>query len=242
VFVLAVLGVDVLSGGKVREWTRLPASEAWRWGAYVVSSIGASGFFSSRASLAKENAALREEVAELRERSALFSTLLAENEELRSLARVAEEGRGITAPILSSTNASPYGTFYVGAGRGDAVVYGSIVETSGGFVIGRITDVDNRRSIVTELLAPNASVDAVVRGAGVSVEGQGGGNGRITVPRGLSIEPGDTLTSPLFRGRPIAVVGHVESDPASAYETAYVRLPVTVSSLRFVYIVPGSAE
>jgi cell shape-determining protein MreC len=242
VFALAVLGVDVISGGKIREWVRVPASAAWRWSAGVVHGIGGSGFFSSRAGLARENAALRQEIADLKERTALYSALRADYDELRALLDVVEEGRGITAPILSSASASPYGTFLVGAGRADAITYGSTVLSSGGFVVGRITDVDNRRSVVTELLAPGALTDALLRGAGVSIEGQGGGNGRVKIPRGLAVLPGDVLTSAVFGSKPVAVVGEVESDPGSAFSTVYVRLPQSVSSLRFVYIVPAENE
>lgn len=240
ILVLVIVAVDVVSDGKVREVVRVPSSALWQIVAEVPTRIGATGFFSSRRSLAAENAALRRELADLKERSATLSVLAAENEELRSLLAVVEEGQGITAPVLSSTRASPYGTFLVGAGQADSVSYGSIVVTSGGFVIGRVTDVDSRRAVVTELLAPGASVDAVVRKAGISVEGQGGGNGRARVPRGLDIREGDPLTSSVLGGRPIAVVGSVKSDPSSPWSTLFVRLPSPISALRFVYIIPDA--
>lgn len=236
VTVLILFAIDTVSGGMLRRVVRAPVSALSEWSVALSERIGATGFFSSRRALAAENKALRQEMVLLESRAAAYAAVKQENDELRRVLNVATHPHGITASVVSSTEASPYGTFWVGAGESDSVLYGSLVETAEGFIIGRITDVDTHRSLVTELFAPGASTPATLRGAPITIEGRGGGNGRTKVPRGMPLEVGDVVTSALFGGRPVAVVGSVETSAAEAFATVSIRLPVTVESLGFVYI------
>ena len=85
----------------------------------------------------EENAALREQISRLEERSAAYQVLVEENKSLREMTRAASLGVGVTAPVISSFRASPYGTFLIGAGSADGISPGDIVLSSENFVIGR---------------------------------------------------------------------------------------------------------
>lgn len=209
----------------------------------IERSISGSGFFSTRRALLAENAALTEQVAQFQERSAAYRVLKDENNALRELLNVAEVAQGknkesgITAPVVSSFRASPYGTFHVGAGSADSVAEGSLVLSAENFVIGRIESAGAHASLVRELFAPNVSVDAVLRGIGVAVQGQGGGNARADVPRQAEVAVGDPVISAAFGGRAIGVVGNVSEDAGNAYKRVHIYLPVNLPVLQFVYIV-----
>lgn len=235
--------MDALSGGKIRSLARAAGSQIWKFGSSISESIAESGFISSRRALIEENSALTQQIAQMQERSAAYLVLQDENQALREILRVADITQstkkeiGITAPIVSSFRSSPYGTFQVGAGRADSVSPGDIVLSSENFAIGRIEETDLHTALVREIFAPSVSSDALLRGVGVAVEGQGGGNARTSVPRQTAVAVGDAVVSPIFRARAIGIVGKISEDSGSAYKRVDIYLPVNLSALQFVYIV-----
>ena len=243
IFVFVIFGIDALLGGRVRGLVRVGGTYIYRAGADTLVRIADSGFFSSRRTLSEDNRALRERVAELLVRAAAVQVLKDENASLRAIVHLAEAEKGITAPVVSSVRSSPYGTFSIGAGTEDGVTEGSLVMTGdsagGGFVVGRVSDVGRHTALVRELFAPDTSIPVVIRGAGVTAEGRGGGNARTEIPRGLDVAAGDSVTSRLFGGRAVGIVGSVLSEPSSATSEVYIGLPVNLAALQFVYVIPA---
>ena len=243
IFVFVIFGIDALFGGKVRSLVRAGGMYVYRAGAGTLVRIADSGFFSARRTLSEDNRSLRERVAELEVRAAAVQVLKDENGSLRAIVHLAEAEKGITAPVVSSVRSSPYGTFSIGAGTEDGVVEGSLVMTGdssgGGFVVGRVSDVGKHTALVLELFAPNTSIPVVIRGASTSAEGRGGGNARAEIPRGLPVAVGDPVTSRLFGGRAVGIVGSVLSVPSSATSEVYIGLPVNLAALQFVFIIPA---
>lgn len=234
--------LDVLSGGSVRHQLRGGAVLLGGWSSYVGGSITGSGFFRTRASLEAQNRSLAEELAQYEERAGAYEVLRVENEELRAYVRLVEsisgDAQGVTAPVVSSVRTSPYGTFLIGAGEAEGIVRGSLVLTSGGFVVGTVTDTGAHTATVEEVFAPGASVEAIVGGASFTASGSGGGNARAKVPRALSIRINEPVFAPQFGQRPIGIVGSIASSTASASQELFIVLPVNLSSLRYVYILP----
>lgn len=230
---------DVASGGLLRGAARSFSTVVWNATSRIESAIFGSGFFSSRRALSSENDALKKRIADLEAELAGQQLMRDENAELRSLVRLAESVNGIAAPIISSVRSSPYGTFMIGAGSADGISAGSIVMAGGerGFVIGEVAEADEHSSLVKEIFAPGASAEGTLRGAALVFEGQGGGNARAEAPRALSVGEGDPVTSARFSGRLIGIVGAVSSDSSSALRTLYIRTPVNLSELQFVYVV-----
>ena len=241
--ILALFIFDALSGGKLRSLVRGAGASLWGFGVSVQESIHDSGFLSTRRGLVGENSALSGQIAQLQERAAAYQVLKDENSALRDMLRVAGTARGqnkesgITAPIVSSFRASPYGTFQVGAGFSDSVSPGDIVLSAENFVIGRVEASDSESSLVRAIFAPGVSSDAVIRGVGVAVEGQGGANARTIMPRRSEVAVGDPVISAVLGSRAIGVVGNISEDSGSAYKSVGIYLPVNLSALQFVYIV-----
>lgn len=235
IVILLIFGVDFLSGGFIRDVFRGGAGMIWNASVSVRTGIARSGFFSSRSSIATENAELRDQLNQVQERAAAYSVLLDENKELRSLLNLAQQERGITAPIVSSFRASPYGTFLIGVGHG-AVVEGAYVVTEGGFVVGRVAEVGTNTSLVRGIFAADNQIEAIVGGEALVVEGQGGGNARTNAPRSIVLSQGDPVIVPTLGGRPIGIVGRVESDASGADQRVFIQLPVNLSALRYVFI------
>lgn len=229
--------VDVLSGGKIRAEVRAGSAIVARWGETSARTIFGSGFFSSRASLSAQNRSLTEQLQQYEERASAHVVLQEENAQLRDIVHLAQNSPGITAPVVSSMRSSPYGTFLIGAGEADGIVRGDIVLTSSGFVVGRVSDTALHTALVLEALAPSASIDAVVGGNAIVVEGKGGGNGRGSVPRDLGVRRGDSVTVPSYGGRSLGLVGEVASSTSGGAQDVYIRIPVNLAALQFVYVV-----
>ncbi len=188
-----------------------------------------------------ENDALRAQVATMQEKAALYDVLKNENDSLQQIVHLVDHVSGVTAPIVSSIYASPYGTFMIGAGTDDGVATGSIVLSgdADGFVIGRVASAGKDHSLVVQTFAPGVSVDVVVDGASIAAAGKGG-NAIASAPRGLSIAEGDPVRAPAYGNMVVGVVGAVHSDAASAAQTVYIALPVALGSSTFVYVIPSS--
>ncbi len=234
--------LDVMTGGSIRHRLRGGVVVMAGWSRRVGQSIVGTGLFATRASLEVQNRSLAEELAQFEERAGGYEALRAENEELRAFVRLSESlssaAQGVTAPVVSSARTSPYGTFLIGAGVEEGITPGSLVLTSGGFVVGKVTDVGKHTSVVTEIFAPGASVETVVGGAPFPATGSGGGNARVKVPRALTVKVQDSVVAPELGQRPVGIVGSIASSSASASQEVFIVLPVNISSLKYVYILP----
>lgn len=238
-FVLIVCAVDIFSGGSIRARLQGSFSGLYLATAQIRSVIFDSGYFMTHRSLAEHNSALQEQLYKNAEKAAAYDVQVQENNALRALVHLSETEEGITAPIVSSVRSSPYGTFLIGAGASDPIQVGSLVLTEGGFVVGKISEVREKTSLVLEIFGGGSYVDMTIQSAQAVAEGRGGGNARVAMPRGIEITVGDVATSPSLRGRPIGLVGKIETSAASAEQTVYVRIPVNLSSLTYVYVVPA---
>lgn len=234
--VLLVL-VDIVSGGVLRHTARSAGAFVWQAGTSVTKTLADTGFFATRAMLEDRIRSLTEEVERLRGDSANYTVLKEENERLHELVHLAAQAQGITAPVVSSVRSSPFGTFLIKAGTGDGVKTGDVVIAPGGFAIGTVADVGGGFSSVVQIFSPQSSLDAYVGGARVKVDGRGGGNAYARLPHGLSVNEGDVVSAPQFGGKPIGIVGGTASS-SSAYSDVYIGLPLSLDSLRYVYVVP----
>lgn len=240
--VVLVFVADALSGGSVRGIVRVGAARAWVAASQLMRPLSESGLFASRRALEAENTSLKQQLLTLQSRIADADALQNENESLRALVHLTLSGQGITAPVVSSFTSSPYGTFVIGAGSEDGITNGSLVLSGGsigGFVIGRVSDPDKHIALVTQLFAPNASVEATVHGVGIVATGSGGGNARAVVPHNAPIVNGDVVVSAGLGGRLIGIVGGVEEDTTGTNRTVYIGLPIDFAALQFVYVIPS---
>ncbi|MDO8514816.1 MAG: rod shape-determining protein MreC [bacterium] len=239
ILVVVLFIADIVSGGTLRYTLRSGVATFSSWVGSATGILGANEIFSSRRALESQNRSLSDTLAQLEDRAAGFDAIRVENEELRALLQVvqATSQKSVTAPVVSSIRSSPYGTFLIGAGSADGITRGSLVQTSGGFVVGKVSDMGAHTATVTEVFAPGVSLDAILGTAAISVRGSGGGNARAEAPRGLSIALGSPVFAPEFGQRAIGIVGAVASSSGSAVQDVFIRLPVNLASLKFVYVI-----
>jgi len=234
----SIFGFDFFTGGILRAYTRTAGSIVWTAASGTAGAIDISGVFATKRSLAKENASLVERLSQSEEQQSRFKALEAENAALREMAHLAQSQEGVTARVVSAFRSSPYGTFIIATGKNDGIKAGSLVLTSGGFVLGSVTSVDERTATVQSLFAPGAETDFHVSDLAFTATGRGGGNTKANVPRDASVAIGDVVIAPTFGGKAAGVVGSIESASSSATKTLFIRIPVNLATLIFVYVIP----
>ncbi|MBM3261143.1 rod shape-determining protein MreC [Candidatus Kaiserbacteria bacterium] len=234
--VVAIFLLDLATQGLIRSATQSAAASLSGTGIKTFEAIKESGIFRTRASLAAENEDLKARLATYESQALSFKALKEENKQLAEMARLAHADSGLTVSVVSAFRSSPYGTFLIGAGADDGITIGSLVLTDDGFVIGHVTDVSTRTALVSEILGPSKKIDAIVAGSATVFTGSGGGNARAQVPRDIEVSVGDRITSQDTHARTIGVVGKIESSPADAYSTVYMRLPQNIATLRHVFV------
>ncbi len=238
--VIIIFAADIASGGILRSFARGASASVSITGSRFIGAITDIGFFSSRRALTSENKVIKQELERLKIDSAEIKVLREEVRALRALVHLGERYAGITAPVVSSAANSPYGTFVIAAGEADGIAAGDLVlagAEDSSFVIGRVSETAKSRSLVTEIFAPGAHIEILIRGAPFTLEGRGGGNARIEVPASLEIEAGDPVFAPELGGLPVGSVGYIHEARSAAYKNIFIRNIMPISSLRFVYVI-----
>ncbi len=236
IVIVCLFGVDFVSDGILRRGVRTANDFSWQTLSVVGMRIKGTGFFTTRSRLAKENIALREQVARLQDTAAAYAALKADNDQLRSFLHVADTVRGITAPVTSSFTASPYGTFTIGAGSLDNVQKGTTVFTPDGFAIGRVEEVSARGALVVGIFSPGQRIDVRVGDTPLVLSGRGGGVAGADAPYRAKISVGDVAFAPSLGQVPVGIVGYVQEGDALASKNVLVRIPINLQSLSFVYV------
>lgn len=240
ILILAV-GVDIFLDGAIRSAARNTLVPIVRIGSGAVAAVSGGDFWSSRQSLLKENETLRSELDKMRARAIGFDAMQQEHDALQRMLHLADDDTaGITAPIISSFRASPYGTFLIGAGSEHGVAKGSIALSEGGFVMGVVEDVNRKNSLVRMVFAPGMKTDVVVGAIGFELTGKGGGNASAEVPIEAALTERSLVLAPVYESRPIGIIGKIESASSSAYADVHVVFPLNLNTVRYVYIVPGN--
>jgi len=238
ILIVILFILDALFGGPLRLALQSGAATVWKVTASARNAITGSGYFTSHRTLAQQNETLEEQLAASQSDAAAYQGLKEENDELRAFLHLASSTPGLTAPIVSSFRASPYGTFMIGAGTADGVVPGSIVMSTEDFAIGTVTSAEVHTALVTGSFASGSSIDVLIGTTAAVANGRGGGNAIAMVPREASIHENDAVVAPSLGSHQIGIVGHVDDSASSAEQTVYIQLPINLSSLRYVYIIP----
>lgn len=195
---------------------------------------GVSAYFISKKSLQNENENLRQK------NSALEFNLLREKvkskNELEELKEQEFSPTGIQSRVLIRPSFSPYDTLVIenkdGIGEGDNVfIMGSFV--------GNVTSIDGNSAVV-KLRSLSGEV-TVVRVGNIDAEaiGQGGGRFTITVPKDVEVNIDDIVTVPYLGPTIMGVIKEIETDDSGSFKVLYFSIPVSLSSISFVTVVPN---
>lgn len=197
-------------------------------------------YFKEKKSLEAENNEIKEKLNELESRKLFCLNTEKENEELRtSLFRAnAKKKEYIIAAILKRPPEIPYDTAILDAGADNGVVVGMTVTAYGETLIGHIAEVFKNSSKVKLISFPQEETSVILGGSNtaISAKGKGGENLEISLPREITVNNGELITTPGINGLVVGVVEKIESDPSNPFQKIIFRLPTNIRQLKNVMI------
>lgn len=196
---------------------------AWR------NSFSAGEVADLQAALASTSAALAD-----RDR------LAAENTQLRAELGRAGGAREVAAKVIVRPPGTPYDTLMLDVGAANGVAVGQEVR-AGALSIGVVDEVYGDTARAALYSAPGQSYQATVVTKTATVpaalEGQGGGSMVARIPAASDVRVGDRVEFPGLSGGIVGSVAAVNGNTTDTFTTIYVRLPVNIFELQYVYIV-----
>jgi cell shape-determining protein MreC len=163
--------------------------------------------------------------------------LLSENETLRSL--LSDDGKKrIVSGVIGRPNALPYDVLILDKGSTDGIEEGAPVYIGDDAVIGIVTKVFARTSVVTLITTPGFEASVYILGPNIytTAEGIGGGQLRVGVPQGIKLEEGNLV---IVLGVDSGIYGSirvVQSLPSEPEQYGFVSPEVPLAGLRLVAV------
>jgi cell shape-determining protein MreC len=169
-----------------------------------------------------------------------------ENADLKqALGRLPSDHVFALASILASPLVTAHDTMLIDLGMYEGVGVGMQVFNSGGFAIGSVSTAYRHSSLVTLYSTNGVEIAGYVGTSSIPItlHGVGGGNFRISVPRGTDVAIGDSVRLPAFSPTFLGVVEAIDSPEDSSFSTVYVKLPFDYQRLRSVYVaIPSNSR
>lgn len=216
-------------------------SPLWRAENRISRALGQGvDFFSSRQTLIRENADLKEKLASVEmELSSLYASQEQSRVLLELLGRTRRE-ESVVASILTYPPQSPYDILVVDAGAQDRVVEGKTVFLPEGPELGVVSEVFSNTSKVKLFTTSGEETNAILERHNVPVvlQGIGAGNFKLVIPRDTEVEIGDRILSTRLTPSLLAVVEDIKVEPTDAFKEVLAKSPANIFNIRLVLIRP----
>lgn len=150
------------------------------------------------------------------------------------------QDHNVLASILTYPPQTPYDIIIIDAGSNDFVALGNKVSMTEGPILGLVSEVFPRSAKVRLFTTSGEKTNAVLERNEIPVilEGVGGGNFRISLPRNIDVEKGDRILSRDLSSRLLAVVGDVSAKSTDSFKEIIAKSPANIFNLRFVFVTP----
>jgi len=211
--------------------------------------------FESKVALENENRTLKDQLTSNKLDLLTQEALRGENEALKeAFSRKINKPR-LVARVLATPPRSPYDTLLIDAGTHMQVTKGMAAFTDGDFKVGEVTDVFANSAVVTLYSKSGTELPVVVHTdtgtstasstlrtlhtVAVVAHGVGGGNFRIVLPKGTTVQVGNLVEIPLLAPTYAGTIDAIERPEGTSLQTLFVRLPLNLSDIRLVYLAPS---
>lgn len=218
------------------------ARPLWSIGRTIASPFSnVKGYFSFKNSLVEQNQSLQDQLAALKLKEQDYDLLYQENQNLKIELGRSASGSRILSAVLSKPPLSPYDTFVIDAGTSSGIAIGDKAYIGENIIVGIVTSVTAKTSIVTLFSSSSQKPEAILSRTGTTyaLNGKGGGNFQLEVPKDADILWGDSFVFPGLDQSIIANVYYIDQNSQSSFKTVYLRAPVNVFSTKDVFVEPN---
>lgn len=195
-------------------------------------------FLSFKSSLIVENKFLKETLDLVSLEAYSREAIRSENEQLKAMFGRASARELLLARVLATPGRSPYDTLIIDVGLREGVASGMKVFIDGDFVIGTVSKVTNDSATVTLYSSYGNELPVTIGTSSISAtaKGVGGGNFRISLPKGAPIVVGDLAHIPAIAPEYSGVVAAIDTPAGSSLQDIYFKVPFNVNELTWVYV------
>lgn len=238
--VLVLLGVafffimpTVLRGVGAIVW--YPFDSVRLWVAHSGSSL--PQYLRDKAALLDEMEALKIQIATEAGTENTIKKLQVENNEFRELVGAVPDKR-ILARVIGRPNQLPYDMLMLDRGSENGILEDSPVFLGSDQVIGFVSKVFERTSLVTMVTTAGFTSSAYVLGPNIYTEAQGVGGGvlRVRVPQGILLQTGNLVVLPALDSGVYGAVSLIETSPTQPEQYGYVMLGTVLQSIYYVTV------
>jgi cell shape-determining protein MreC len=144
----------------------------------------------------------------------------------------------LLARVIARPNQLPYDMLMLDRGRDHGVIENAPVFLGKDQVIGFVSIVHDKTSLVTLLTTPGFVASAYVFGPNIytETEGMGGGILRVRVPQGIVLSEHNLVMMPALDSGVYGEIAYVEAAPSQPEQYGYVRTAVPLQSLYYVTV------
>jgi cell shape-determining protein MreC len=220
-------------------------SPFFKAGGYFYKSIDqVFGGFSSRSELVKENENLSNEIENNRLDLIDYESLKYENQKLRESLKIKPTGDFITAAILARPPQIPLDSLLLNNGTENGLNDGDLVLAGEKTLIGKIVKLSrNTATVALNSFAGVVSYGYIARtNEPLEIKGDGGGSIGAKVPINFDVVVGDKLMVSNSSIYMVATVGSIEEDQSSGFKNVLMSLPVDISKINTVFVVPFTSQ
>jgi len=240
VLIGVLVGGSALFSVAVREGLYFVAAPFWNARVYLSSHMEEYlALVKTKQTIANENKKLRASVEQSRLLSRERNLLAEENRELKErLGRGETPINRVLAVVLSRPDQTPYDTLIIDAGTRDGVAVGDRVAAYETVILGTILVAYESTSLVKLFSSPDEEIEITIGEEYVPAvaRGIGGGNFEASLPRGLSVREGDTVSFPSISTEIAGVVEKIKVQSADAFQSILFKIPVNLYELRYVEV------
>lgn len=196
------------------------------------------GFFGSKMALVEENLALKAVLEDMRLKEIAYDALKEEYDSFKnSFGSLKPEGY-ILAGVLVRPPQAPYDNLIVDSGSENGVRVGDLVFANNTIILGEVVEVyENKAKVELYSTSGKKNSGFISRTeTSVDIEGRGGGDFEVAVPRDVVINESDVFVTSGISGYVIASVKFIDSKPTEAFQRVLSQSPANISQIRWVAI------
>ncbi len=233
VWVLFLVAPYIFRGVIAAFWYPFDSVRTW------IEESGSSlpQYLRERSALLTELEGLKIRVATEQGNANTLQKLQVENNEFRTQIGAVPEAR-VLARVVGRPNQLPYDMLMIDRGYSHAVTQNAPVFLGSDQVIGFVSKVFEKTSLVTLVTTPGFVSSAYVMGPDIYTfaEGMGGGVLRVRVPQGILLQTGDLVVLPALDSGVYGDVSLVEAAATQPEQYGYVSADIPLQSLYYVSV------
>lgn len=194
-------------------------------------------YLRERGALLEELEALKIKFATEQGTDNTIKKLQVENDELRERAGAVPDSR-VLARVIGRPNTLPYDVLMLDRGSLHGVVENAPVFLGADQVIGFVSKVHEKTSLVTMVTTAGFTSSAYVIGPNIYTYAEGMGSGvlRVRVPQGIALRTGDLVLLPAIDSGVYGTVSQIETSSTQPEQYGFVTTEIPIQSLYYVSV------